>query len=166
MDFKSKNINWLTPLLRWISGEATLRDEQSLERAAQDDPFLADALDGYRSLPAGEHAAAVTRLKAQLRRRHQQRRGIGIYLLRAAAFVAVLVTAWAVYSHFYQNKTSLTGMAEAGQQTAPAPASPVELETETLEDVAGVEEEISSRPTDLKRKEATVDAPFPAGEGP
>ncbi len=137
MSFEQKNKNWLTPLLRWISGEATRHDEQSLDGLAKDDPFLADALDGYRSQADGHHAETVTRLKANLRRRTRKQRGAGFYVLRVAAIGAVLVAAWFVFQQFNQSETMQADSMEITQEFAESPVpestpAPAEAEPEIL----------------------------------
>ena len=92
---------WRTLLNRWISGEANHRDERSLGGMAGDDPFLADAWEGYRSLPEEDHARSVTKLKADLRKRYiKKRKGASFYLIRIAAIGAVLVAAWWLFRPF------------------------------------------------------------------
>lgn len=77
-----------------------------MDAQAQDDPFLADAIEGYRSLPEGDHAADVTKLKARLRQKAERDRTAGFYLLRIAAVSAVLVVAWIVLQQFQSNDKS------------------------------------------------------------
>lgn len=159
MSFEQKNKNWLTPLLRWISGEATRHDERSLDAMAKDDSFLADALDGYRSQADGHHAESVTRLKAKLRTRTRKHRGAGFYVLRVAAIGAVLVAAWFVFRQFDQSETAQADMAERATQTqeqptaqiAPTPAQP---EPEGLAEAAG--DSAESQPFS-KKKSKTPD---------
>ncbi|MBK8562579.1 MAG: carboxypeptidase-like regulatory domain-containing protein [Saprospiraceae bacterium] len=100
MESEKRNKSLLTPLLRWLNGDANRHDERVLDAAAQSDPFLADAIEGYRALPEANHAADLTRLKAGLRKRTQRQRGTGFYLLRAAAALAVVVVAWLVVQQF------------------------------------------------------------------
>lgn len=98
---KKESSNWRTLLNRWISGEADLSDERSLEAMAKDDPFLADALEGYRSLPEADHARSVTRLKANLRKQTEKKdRAIVFYLTRIAAVGVVLLGAWLVFRSY------------------------------------------------------------------
>ncbi|MEZ4956710.1 MAG: carboxypeptidase-like regulatory domain-containing protein [Saprospiraceae bacterium] len=98
---KQESSNWRTLLNRWISGEADRSDERSLEAMAKDDHFLADALEGYRSLPEADHARSVTRLKANLRKRTEKKdRAIVFYLTRIAAVGVVLLGAWLVFRSF------------------------------------------------------------------
>ncbi|MBI5915262.1 MAG: carboxypeptidase-like regulatory domain-containing protein [Bacteroidetes bacterium] len=129
MKHESEHKNKLTLLLRWLRGDATRHDEQALEAHSQGDPFLGEAFGGYRSLPEGDHAAAVTRLKAKLRQRTQRRRGTALYLLRVAAVGAVLVAAWAVFRQVGPGEKSQPGMADAVQQEATAPVETFATET-------------------------------------
>jgi TonB family protein len=111
---------WLQLLQRWLRGDFTRRDERSLNDLAKEDPFLADALEGYRTLPEQDHAAAVTRLKAEIRRRSEKRkRSAGFYLVRMAAAGAVLVGAWFV---FRQTAGLDKAAPEVAQTATPAPA--------------------------------------------
>lgn len=85
-------------LKRWLTGDATRKDERKLESFAQDDPFLADAMEGYNSLPENEHAESVTKLKSRLRERtDKQRGGVVFYMLRIAAVGVVVLAAWLVF---------------------------------------------------------------------
>lgn len=79
-------------LRRWLRGEARAIDERRLEESAADDPFLGDALEGYRRFSEGEHAGAAARLGQRLRERTQRRGGAFIrWLPRAAAAAVALV---------------------------------------------------------------------------
>jgi hypothetical protein len=118
MESEKRNKSLLTPLLRWLAGDANRHDERLLDAASQSDPFLADAIEGYRALPEADHAADVTRLKAGLRKRTQRQRGTGFYLLRAAAAVAVIVVAWLAVQQFSTNEKA--AVADAVQME-PAP---------------------------------------------
>ncbi len=120
-----ENNSLLTPLLRWLTGDATRHDERALDASAQSDPFLADAIEGYRTAPEADHVADVTRLKARLRKRAEQERGAGFYLMRIAAVGAVLVVAWVVVQQFvFSDKTAVADAAQMEQMpTEAAPAT-------------------------------------------
>ncbi len=93
--------NWQTLLRRWISGEADRSDERSLEVLAKDDPFLAEALEGYRAVPEADHERSVTRLKASLRSKYEKKRkGAIFYIQRIAAVGVLLLGAWFVFRSF------------------------------------------------------------------
>ncbi|MCF8248142.1 MAG: carboxypeptidase-like regulatory domain-containing protein [Saprospiraceae bacterium] len=121
MKHEKENKTHLKPLLKWLIGDANRHDEQALDASAQDDPFLADAIEGYRSMPEADHAADVTRLKARLRKKSERRRGAGFYLLRIAAVGAVLVAARVVLQQVQSSENA--AMADAVQSEAAAPAA-------------------------------------------
>ncbi len=77
-------------LRQWIQGDARQEDERQLEQLAAGDPFLADALQGLNTLPDGNHAERVERIRAFARERGQKRRGLVFYLPRAAAAAVVI----------------------------------------------------------------------------
>jgi hypothetical protein len=138
MESEKRNKSLLTPLLRWLTGDANRRDEQSLDAAAKSDPFLADALEGYRSLPEADHAADVTRLKAGLRKQTQRQQGAGFYLLRAAAALAVVVVAWLVVQQFATTgKSPVADVAVAPNEaeTSAAPTTAASADS-TTRDIA------------------------------
>ena len=123
MKNESKHMSWLILLWRWFTGDATLRDEQALEALAKEDPFVAEALEGYRLQPEDDHALALTRLKARLRQRYgKKRRGIVFYAIRAAAAGIVLVAAWVVLQQFNPSEINQGSIAEVKKEEAPVPA--------------------------------------------
>ncbi len=60
---------------------------------------MAEALEGYRQLPEGDHISAINQLKLRLRKRSKKQR---VLIWRVAASIALLVTSgviiWSVYS--------------------------------------------------------------------
>lgn len=132
------NRKWLSPLLRWINGEANRHDERSLDDLAKDDPFLAEALEGYRTLPESEeHAAAVTRLKANLRTRVGKRRGTSFYLLRVAAIGALLLLGWVAVDRFLVDESASVEVAYI--PTEMKEASPAASQAVVADSVSGME---------------------------
>ncbi len=125
MKQKKGNSTQQQPLRKWLTGDANRHDERALDASAKDDPFLADALEGYRSLPEADHAADVTKLKVRLRKQSESRRGAGFYLLRIAAVGAVLVAAWVVLQQF-QSSENAAAVADATSAEAPPAASETE----------------------------------------
>ena len=65
--------NPLELLRRWVRGETPLGEERQLEQLAEEDSFLAEALEGYRLHPEGQHAERVERVKARLRKKRKKR---------------------------------------------------------------------------------------------
>ena len=180
---ESKHTTRLKLLQRWFSGEATYRDEQELDALAKDDPFVAEAMEGYRSLPDDDHALAVLRLKARLRQRYgKKRRGIVFYTIRVAAIGTLLVATWLVLQQFNQREMNAGGLAEIAKETAPMPADTIQPSAgpvvpkgeETVSDAAAtlpkdlqpepVEPPVQNEPmpAHLKTAEAHPQEPTPA----
>jgi hypothetical protein len=95
----------------------------SLEKAAMDDPFLADALEGYSKLQK-DPADDLALLKSQLKTRSNVAKVIPIKKNNAAwkvaaAVVLIAALGWVVVSTFSNNKQSL-----AQQKVSPNASSP------------------------------------------
>lgn len=84
-------------LRQWLIGETNYHDEQQLLRQAADDPFLAEALEGYEALPEGEHAQRVARVKEAISARTSQKRKGIVYWPRIAAAILFLCVAGAAF---------------------------------------------------------------------
>lgn len=63
MENQEKHIRDL--LQRWTTGDITAREEAELLNAAEQDPFLREALAAYQALPGHDHAATLTRLRTK-----------------------------------------------------------------------------------------------------
>lgn len=82
-------------LQRWIDGSITSREEAELDRLAQDDPWLADALAGYRAEAGTDHKANLDQLRKKLSTNSDKKRMIlPVYWQVAAAIVLLLGVAW------------------------------------------------------------------------
>lgn len=86
----------LTDLLRrWLRGETRASEQSRLERATQDDPFLADAWEGFNQNPQTDHLHNIETLQAKIaaRAQNKQRKAspVIIWLPRLAAAAAVLL---------------------------------------------------------------------------
>ena len=127
-------------LRRWLRGEAGRQTEQQLEKAAANDPFLADALEGYRQFPEGDHEAALGRIRNRLQQRTADRKG-GFVLWRIAAAVVFVIIAggvfWMVNDRFaLENKEMAFEPAqpeESMEQKAIADSMSAPVETLTTE---------------------------------
>ena len=82
-------------LRRWLRGETRGRDESRLERAAQEDPFLADAWEGFSQKPQADHLHQLKQLNAKIAARTQTDQSktgpILFWFPRLAAAAAVLL---------------------------------------------------------------------------
>ncbi len=83
-----------TWLRNWIGPDGNREDEAHLERQMSEDPFLADAVEGYRKFPKQDHVAALTEIRSRLRPNSSHRNaGIILLLTRVAAVALLLVVA-------------------------------------------------------------------------
>lgn len=104
-------------LHKWLRGETTAREERQLFAGAQEDPFLAEALEGF-ALSEGDDLQRLERLKRRLRERSKRRhRPILVWWPRAAAAAAVLLLAVAGFWWVSRQGPTL----EIAQDQAPVP---------------------------------------------
>lgn len=71
---------------KYLRGELTPAEMHALEKAALDDPFLADALEGAEQLSASQFSTDV----AELNQKIKQKQRISPWVLRIAASIAVV----------------------------------------------------------------------------
>jgi len=81
----------ITSLRRWLSGEGRASDERALDAAMRDDPFLAEAMEGYRAFADADHEAKLARLRNRLKEKSSQKRPGGLYFLPRAIAIAASV---------------------------------------------------------------------------
>ena len=144
--------NPLELLRRWVQGDTPLEEERQLEQLAEEDPFLAEALEGYRRHPEGMHAEQVAQLKARLRERGRKNRGLLFYLPRLAAAAVVLSLMVGGFWYINQDSDNLSALVmeeQPAEKSAGAelekreeqPAQPVTSEPETRATPSTVQEE-------------------------
>ncbi|MFN7119723.1 MAG: TonB family protein [Saprospiraceae bacterium] len=145
-------------LKKWLDGSITWQEERELEQLAQGDALLADALDGFRAMPEGNHTQPIARIKARLQERTQRKqRGLIFYLPRMAA-AAAIVAALAVGIWFLNGKENAKSEI-ANQQ--PEVSSP---QVETIEPaVADVEQNTASNES-ITLQDQVTNTPAPARE--
>lgn len=119
---------------KWLSGDGRRDDEAALANAAQDDPFVADAMAGYEAMPESDHLAAHERLRRRLAARDHD--GLAVLprarYYQVAAAVAMLLLAGGAF--WYANRPSDTVAVVMDSPKTPAeaiapPAESVEQET-------------------------------------
>lgn len=115
---------------RYHSGGLSAAERHALERAALNDPFLADALEGYAFTQTPSQDLNVLQQKLQLRiEKDKQRRSV-FYLANwmkvAAMFVLFAGAGWIVFQLFNPKEKAL-----AAKQAAPAAAPSLTTEYKT-----------------------------------
>ena len=159
-------------LRKWLAGDTGLKEEQELEQLSKEDPFLQEAMEGYRQFPEEDHAAALSKLKKRLQPKKQKGRSVYLYRsLRIAAAIALLLTTGMLWlylnSDLSPESVVFDGIAETRSQ-AEAPAIEQDEastdDTEVVEEIQAVADEVPEESeqeykTDLipqKRKETTA----------
>ncbi|MBK8878151.1 MAG: hypothetical protein IPN74_06255 [Haliscomenobacter sp.] len=110
-------------LRRWLEGSANRFEENRLDEAASRDPFLAEALEGYRSLASKDHEETLHVLNKRLGRRSRPSISWSTGWRVAAALAVLVVVAWAVWrvSDPFGQSDSLAQDTAPLTKTQPAP---------------------------------------------
>lgn len=126
-------------LKRWLQGDANLNDEQQLERLAADDPFLAEAIEGYRSMPEGQHLKNIQELKNRFNKEESNKGLIHpLYLMRIAAGVAILVLS--VIAFQWVNNNSSDTLAQKSEAPAEESITENDIDANGIDDLTFNEE--------------------------
>ncbi|HEY4335654.1 MAG TPA: carboxypeptidase-like regulatory domain-containing protein [Puia sp.] len=164
---------------KYLNGELSPREMHDLERAALDDPFLADALEGLMAVPPQEEDLdhLRSRLAARVDKKDEPR--VIPWFRRPAFRVAAAViglagigiTTW--YTHFDRRPLQENAIVKnspvvqnaptaPAQAPAPAPAAADSIVAKT--DVAKADKDLAlnSRSRSLKKRAAVVEKPLPA----
>lgn len=150
-------------LNKWLGGEATWDEEKNLRRAATQDDFLQEAVEGYDTFPNSNHAATVDRLKARLPKKKQDK-GLFVSLPRVAAAAAIIgligtlfwVQQQVAEPAILSQHSPQVSSAESIEETEST--SKLSLETPVNEIITEVEPAPKSNPTEkeiLKEKTTT-----------
>jgi TonB family protein len=117
---------------RYYSGKMSAEERHALEKAALDDPFLADALEGYAftSTPADDLSA----IKARLQEKTQRKKPVGVislykWLRVAAIFIILAGAGWFAYKNSQSQKSEIaqeknSPLQDAGSQTQTTQSKP------------------------------------------
>ena len=97
---------------RYHAGELSMQERHALEKAALDDPFLADALEGYQHTATPQIDLAALEQRLAQKTAPQRKRVVPLLFpapwMRAAALFLILAGAgWGVYQFAYLEKENL-----------------------------------------------------------
>lgn len=119
---------------RYLDGGMSSSEMHAIEKAALDDPFLSDAIDGYATLKDKEkqQAASATRLQldAAFRSRISDKkksgaRVIGFKRWQTAAAAAIIITAGVLGYQAYDDKANSTILSETTDIVKQKSAAPI-----------------------------------------
>ncbi len=151
-----KDQTFIRSLKGWISGNAGLQEERELQQLAQDDPFLADALDGYQSTAGVDHEQHLQKLRKRLAGKEEKRRGFPI-LLRVAAGGAILIAALFALQLVNSGASDQIGEAVPATESVEDNAAPSVEQDEVV-----AEQEATSPAEEEEQAEVTPSKPAPA----
>ena len=129
-----KDQTFIQSLKGWLSGDAGLKQERELQQLAQDDPFMADALEGYQAVPEDDHLHKLQQLRNRLAGKEEKKKGFPIWL-RVAAGGAILVVA--LFALRWVNDGSRTQIGQAtpaAQEMEEKPAETVTVDEVEMEE--------------------------------
>ena len=111
---------------KYLKGELSAREMNQLERAALEDPFLADALEGLSQRPAIPRSNDLDELRTRLNARvSKKKRSIG--WIKMAAAIAVLIglgyTAWYLLLDNHKSPQAGSALTFSAHRQAPPPAA-------------------------------------------
>src|SRR4051812_649955 len=92
---------------RYHSGKMSAEERHALEKAALDDPFLADALEGYAFTSTPEDDLAAIRSKLQ--EKWQSKKPVAVFRMYkwvsvAAIFIILAGAGWFAYKNLHSEK--------------------------------------------------------------
>jgi hypothetical protein len=131
MKHNASHINYTADdIQRYIEGKMLPTEMHMLEKAALDDPFLSEAIEGYQGLPSHEWSTAVADLKTAFAARHQAPAPVVRLRQRRYGWVryaaAVLVVGSAIAAAYWFNRPTSGDKSTpsiAAVETTPAPAA-------------------------------------------
>lgn len=152
-----KQMNSKKGLLRkWILGAIGAKEEIHLDRLSHDDPFLADAMEGYRSAPTHDHQQALSRLQNKVRQQTEEKsKRIFPLPIRSIAAIGLLLLGmtaiwrWSLYQT--SNETLATLPQEISEirptdEQAIAESTSPDLDTEADPSPTNLEESLPPPP--------------------
>ena len=132
----------------------TGRRSKKLRKAAQKDPFMADAIEGYEAFPEKNHRKQITTLNNRLTTRTQERKGLAFYLTRTAA-AAVFIGLIGTFFWLQEEVNTQDSLTEsiALNDSAPKPPEAAEVQPAVVkEEIAAANESDAPKPIEKKDK--------------
>lgn len=109
MDTGKNHINYTSEdLKRYYEGGMTPAERHALEKAALDDPFLADALEGYQYSTPGDVQQLYATIKDRIKKKEGNKGIMHLPWIRIAAmFIILLGAGWLVFRFAIPSKNDL-----------------------------------------------------------
>lgn len=115
MTEKEANTNYgFSDIHRYLNGQMTAKQMHDMERAALQDPFLADAIEGYQNSNREQSEQHLNEITAALQGNHQEAKIIGIskqknyrWLAAASALFVIGISVFVLYQNNENSKTTI-----------------------------------------------------------
>ncbi|MEM1119045.1 MAG: energy transducer TonB [Bacteroidota bacterium] len=142
-------------LNKWLKGEVAWKEEKRLRQAAQNDDFLAEALEGYDAFSESDHTVAIDRLNKRLLKTKSTKKTPIFTLPRVAAAAALIgaITTFIWVQNQVRQPTTLSETTEDASAPAiePPAVPPQPREIITTNESAPEKVATSSQPTASKK---------------
>ncbi len=142
MPTEQKHIYSAKEIQRYHEGKMSSGERHAMEKAALEDPFLADAIEGYTYTTSPK--ADLTDLKTRMDKKQQKEKTIPVYHLNAkwlriaALFLLLAGCGWLIYETALDNKSTNLAMTKktdttqnASPQTNPDQSENIKGESDT-----------------------------------
>lgn len=147
LESKYNSITWIR---KWLRGDLRRPDEVHLQQAANEDPFLAEALEGFQQAQSKDFEGDINRIRERLDQRISEKPNRRLFpILRIAAGIAALfIVGWL----FYQINSSPEQLEAFVQVPSTEQEPPADLEAkksspQAEEEIAAEEAEVASPST-------------------
>ncbi|WP_276368593.1 TonB family protein [Chryseolinea sp. H1M3-3] len=156
---------------KYLKGELTPAQMHALEKKALDDPFLADALEGFQQLPPEDFAADIKALEASLNKRvHKGNNHKWVWLGRiAAGLLLMAVSTYVIVLLSNRSEKDSADHLAVNKQKELAPPSPSENPAAAFSDSVYSENEKSAEPSSIqeekKKDESELTPPITSRSG-
>lgn len=146
----SKPANIAQQIEKYLNGELDARAMHQLEREAQNDPFLMDALEGYNKASTNQQAN-LDAITGQLQKRTAKGKVRSMLMWRLVAAASIIVVLGAVSLWLYNDKPKINENALSKQVDVVKPSEPI---------VSAAPEKADSTLQKMVKKPSTDKSPY------
>ncbi|MFM8912419.1 MAG: TonB family protein, partial [Flammeovirgaceae bacterium] len=151
--------DWTHDIERYKRGELTPAEMHALEKAALNDPFLADALEGAEQITEEEFAADVVHLNKEI---GKNKGGFSwVWPLRIAASVALVVAGYFLINNLSTSPEKQLSMQQEPAQSKPEAVAPVTDSSQVKQDATS-----SGQALAIRQSKAKENASVPLAKAP
>ena len=159
MSDDKKNINYTAADIRkYLSGGMTALEMHAIEKAALDDPFLAEAIEGYEIFRGKDFTEHLKRIEAKIAGNENTDTAPVVKIAAAAwwraAAVIFLISSTVIIAYMMVNKNTISDQALAKVETAPntasAPLAELKADTSDSNSIAANQSDAFKNQSDIQ----------------